>query len=257
MGWGPRLRIGNPVRTAGMSRMREAVCMTQRVVATLGTSPMFVREHTRYPVELAVRMRCSTWADYLELHTSNLSRGGLFVGANVTAPIGTEIGIELTLPNATVVKLRGEVVHVTEEAEGQPGGMGVMFFDVQDDAKRALDEALTLARGSALKPVPPPPPAKAKLPPPPPPKLPPPLPVAARPTAPPPLPPPEGAHQEPAAALRAGIDRRVEEACAHRDMGRLDEAIRSFEAVLTLDRKNDYAREELRKLRDLKAKRKR
>ena len=40
---------------------------------------MFVREHTRYAVELAIRMKCATWADYLELHTSNLSRGGLFV----------------------------------------------------------------------------------------------------------------------------------------------------------------------------------
>ncbi|MDB4968123.1 MAG: hypothetical protein JWN44_3812, partial [Myxococcales bacterium] len=63
--------------------------------------------------------------------------------------------------------------------------------------------------------------------------------------------------EEARAALRAGIDRRVEEGCAHRDMGRIDDAIRCFEAVLTLDRKNDFAKEELRKLRDLKAKRKR
>ncbi|MCA1664860.1 MAG: PilZ domain-containing protein, partial [Myxococcales bacterium] len=60
---------------------------------------MFVREHTRYPVELAVRMKCSSWADYLELHTSNLSRGGLFVPSRMTAPVGTELAIELTLPN--------------------------------------------------------------------------------------------------------------------------------------------------------------
>jgi hypothetical protein len=58
-------------------------------------------------------------------------------------------------------------------------------------------------------------------------------------------------------ALRAGIERRIEEACAHRDMGRVDDAIRAFEAVLTLDRKHEYARAELGKLRDLKAKRKR
>jgi hypothetical protein len=58
-------------------------------------------------------------------------------------------------------------------------------------------------------------------------------------------------------ALRAGIERRVGEASALRDTGRLDEAITAFEAVLQLDRKNDYARDELRKLRDLKAKRRR
>ena len=58
-------------------------------------------------------------------------------------------------------------------------------------------------------------------------------------------------------ALRAGIDRRIEEACAHRDMGRLDDAIRTFEHVLQLDRKHEFARAELVKLRDLKTKRKR
>jgi hypothetical protein len=40
-------------------------------------------------------------------------------------------------------------------------------------------------------------------------------------------------------------------------MDRLDEAIRGFEHVLSLDRKHDYARAELVRLRDLKAKRKR
>ncbi|HEX6837153.1 MAG TPA: hypothetical protein VF334_11305, partial [Polyangia bacterium] len=63
--------------------------------------------------------------------------------------------------------------------------------------------------------------------------------------------------EEARAALRAGIERRVEEACAQRDLGSLDEAIRGFESVLELDRKHDFARAELGKLRDLKAKRKR
>jgi hypothetical protein len=63
--------------------------------------------------------------------------------------------------------------------------------------------------------------------------------------------------EEARAALRAGIERRVEEACAHRDMDRLDDAIRIFEAVLALDRKHELARAELAKLRDLKTKRKR
>ena len=63
--------------------------------------------------------------------------------------------------------------------------------------------------------------------------------------------------EEARSALRAGIERRVEEACAHRDMDRLDDAIRGFEQVLLLDRKHEYARSELLRLRDLKAKRKR
>jgi uncharacterized protein (TIGR02266 family) len=350
---------------------------------------MFVREHTRYPVELAVRMKCSTWADYLELHTTNLSRGGLFVPSAMSAPIGTELAIELTLPNATLVKLRGEVVHVTEAEGDKPGGIGVMFFGVDGEATRALEEALRLARSNAPRPKGAPPPLPKVLPPPPIPIKPAPPaaapPAAAPPAAarlPPPLPPaptadgwdvpaaavPEArapkftdavehalldelarrlelpshdqlgvaadagdeqiadayrhlkeryapaifarygsstaavlksindaidaayaklqdptarralviaAHQprpnelspteleqkrrgeEARAALRAGIERRVEEACAHRDMSRVDDAIRTFEQVLNLDRKHEYARAELAKLRDVKAKRKR
>jgi uncharacterized protein (TIGR02266 family) len=322
---------------------------------------MFVREHTRYPVELAVRMKCSTWADYLELHTGNLSRGGLFVASAITAPVGTEIAIELTLPNGTVVKLRGEVVHVSAAAGAQVAGLGVMFAGLDDEAKRALDEALRTAKEAAAPPGP-----KAPSPPPPPKQAAPPSPKPAAPPLPsaPPearapkftdaveqalldelsrrfdLPPHEqlavtpeagddeiadawrrlkeryapaifarygastaavlksindaidaayrrlqdprerralliAAHQpkasdlspeeqeqkrrgeEARAALRAGIERRVEEACTHRDLGRVDEAIRSFEAVLALDRKHDYARAELAKLRDVKAKRRR
>jgi len=363
---------------------------------------MFVREHTRYPVELAVRMKCSTWADYLELHTSNLSRGGLFVPSRMTAPVGTELAIELTLPNGAVVELRGEVVHVSDGAGPQVAGLGVMFAPLDAETQRALDEALKLAKTSAGQPAPAtarthpaPPPAKAVAPPPkavappskpvaPPPKpvAPPPKPVAPPPkaVAPPPkavAPPPpkpvappspaarapkfadvveqalvdelarrvelrpheqlgvspdatdadieeaytrlkeryaptifarygastaavvkslndavDGAHkrlrdpserralliaahqpkattlspaeeqqkrrgEEARAALRAGIERRVEEACAHRDMDRLDDAIRGFESILELDRKHDFARAELARLRDVKAKRKR
>lgn len=320
---------------------------------------MFVREHTRYAVELAVRMKCATWADYLDLHTGNLSRGGLFVPSKVSAPVGTALVVELALPNGKVVTLHGEVAHVV----GTPGseGVGIMFASVDPEARRLLDEALAQAQAPRRKPPPPapaPPPKKAAAPPP------------ARPAAPtpPPAPPPDArapkfadaveqalldelarrmelrpheqlgvpleagdteiaeahgrlreryapgifarygaatatvvksindaidaAHEqlmdparrrglvvaarqpkpvqatpeleeqrrrgeEARAALRAGIERRVEEACAHRDLGRLDEAIRGFEHVLELDRKHEYARAELLTLRDLKAKRKR
>jgi hypothetical protein len=51
------------------------------------------------------------------------------------------------------------------------------------------------------------------------------------------------------ATLRGSIERRLEEACARRDQGQLDEAIRGFEAVIALDRKHDYAQKELQALR--------
>ena len=309
-------------------------------------------------------MKCATWADYLELHTGNLSRGGLFVPSQMTAPVGTEIAIELSLPNGSTVKLRGEVAHLSPAMGGQGAGIGVMFKALDGETTRALDAALAAAKANAAAPAP----VKRKPAPPPAPP-----PRATRPTMPPPrvaaptapaarapkfadaveqalvdelarridLPPHEqlgvapeasdaeiqeahgrlreryapgifanygastaqvvknlndminaaharlmnpaerralviAAHQpkpaaeltpseiaqkrkgeEARAALRAGIERRVEEACAHRDMDRLDDAIRGFEQVLLIDRKHEFARAELPRLRDLKAKRKR
>ena len=304
---------------------------------------MFVREHTRYAVELAVRMKCATWADYLDLHTGNLSRGGLFVPSKVSAPVGTALVVELALPNGKVVTLHGEVAHVV----GTPGseGMGIMFASVDAEARRLLDEALAQApRRKSPPPPPAPPPKKAPAPPPdarapkfadaveqalldelarrmelrPHEQLGVPLEaddaaiheahgrlreryapgifarygaatatvvkrindaidaahaqlmdparrralvVAAHQPRPaqatPELEEQRRRGEEARAALRAGIERRVEEACAQRDGGRLDEAIRGFEHVLELDRKHEYARAELATLRDLKAKRKR
>ena len=345
----------------------------------------FVREHTRYPVELAVRMRCASWSDYLELYSGNLSRGGLFVGSAVSAPIGTEVAVELALPDGRALKMRAEVVHVTgaDEARdlGRVAGMGVMFIDLEDETRQAIEAMVQVARAQGGKA--PPPPVAPKPPPSPVAPKPPPPPMATRP---PPIAQrqPPIAQQQPAIgqqaaaeavavaapgarapqfadvieqalldelarrmdlaphaqlglslaandadveeaytrlreryapaifarygestaavvraindaldgarrrlvdpsqrraliveahqpkanepnaveaeqkrrgeearqALRAGIERRVEEACAHRDLGRVDEAIRGFEAVLALDRKHDYARDELRKLRD-------
>jgi hypothetical protein len=49
--------------------------------------------------------------------------------------------------------------------------------------------------------------------------------------------------------LRGAIERRVNEALDHRAAGRTRDAIRVFESVLVLDRKNVIAREGLRELR--------
>lgn len=321
--------------------------MTQRPSSDLSTGstrsdeivPAFVREHTRYPIELAVRLRCDSWKDYLELCTSNLSRGGLFVASDVAAPMGSAVLLELSLPDGEVVALRAQVVHVVDEDGDGTGrrGMGVMFYELEETTRRAMETALQTARAQQPRPTaaPPPPPAEATR-----------APkfgdaieralteelarrqglaprdqlgvtanasdaeieeacrqlharyaphiftrygattralirainelidgarrqIADGDAAPvlvavPEAEPPTAAELEQRRrgdqalqSLRAGIERRVEEASAHRDMGRLDDAIRGFEAVLSLDRKHDYAREELRKLRELKAKKRR
>jgi uncharacterized protein (TIGR02266 family) len=379
----------------------------------------FVRETPRYAMELAVRVRCATWADYLELYTTNLSRGGVFVASQVSAPIGTEMLVQLSLPNGSTLELRAEVVHlstVEDTGAGRPPGMGLMFVDLDAETRQALEAMVTVARFTTRtsgEPAPaeaPPPASEPALVIDPAEAAPPeseeaaaleldpaesleaetlepdalelepsePSEPAARPTstvarpqqhapAAAPPPPPAGARQplfgnvveqslfnelarrlelkpheqlgveleatseqiaeahkklveryqpvifarygaatrevvrkineqidaachalrdekqrrtpgetaprpapaesspeeleqkargeEARRALKATIERRVEEACRHRDLGELDEAIRGFEAVLALDRKNDYARSELKLLRERRTQR--
>jgi uncharacterized protein (TIGR02266 family) len=298
--------------------------------------PAFIREHTRYPVELAVRLRCDSWKEYIELYTSNFSRGGLFVASERAAPMGSLVTLELSLPDGEVVALRAQVVHVVDGENGPRRGMGVMFHELGETTRRTLETALQTARAQQPKPAAPPPlPEEATR-----------APkfsdaieqalteelarrtglaprqqlgvlaaagdaevdeayrqlraryapniftrygaatraviksinelldgarrqIADGDVAPvlvvvPEKDPPTAAEleqrrrgDEARQSLRAGIERRLEEASSHRDMGRVDDAIRGFEALLSLDRKHDYAKEELRKLRELKAKKKR
>lgn len=146
----------------------------------------FVRENTRYPVELQVKVSCPNWDDYLDLYTTNLSRGGVFIASRMSAPMGTEIAVELVLPNGSTVKFRAEVMHLVDEKEStetnRPMGMGVRFIDLDEHTKKALEAMVTVARftvkkagGAPIKvrstppgqmPKPPPPPATpAELPP--------------------------------------------------------------------------------------------
>jgi uncharacterized protein (TIGR02266 family) len=115
----------------------------------------FVRENTRYPVELQVKVSCPSWDDYLDLYTTNLSRGGVFIASRMSAPMGTEITVELVLPNGSAVKFRAEVMHLVDEKEStetqRPMGMGVQFIDLDEDTRKALEAMVTVARFTVKK----------------------------------------------------------------------------------------------------------
>jgi uncharacterized protein (TIGR02266 family) len=106
----------------------------------------FLREDTRYPVELAVKVGCPSWADYLDLYATNLSRGGLFIASGMSAPVGTELTVELSLPNGETVALHAEVAHLVKDEDGREPGMGVTFVDLDDETRRALEAMVMVAR---------------------------------------------------------------------------------------------------------------
>jgi hypothetical protein len=91
----------------------------------------FVREHPRVPIELAVRLRVSTWGEYLDLYATNLSQGGLFVPGALSAPPGTAVQVEILLPDGGVCALTAEVAHT-----GDGTGLGLDLRGI-DGARRA------------------------------------------------------------------------------------------------------------------------
>jgi uncharacterized protein (TIGR02266 family) len=115
----------------------------------------FVRENTRYPVELQVKVSCPGWEDYLDLYTTNLSRGGLFIASAMSAPMGTEMTVELVLPNGNTIKFHAEVMHLVDEKEAtetnRPMGMGVQFLDLDAETRKALEAMVTVARFTVKK----------------------------------------------------------------------------------------------------------
>jgi uncharacterized protein (TIGR02266 family) len=98
------------------------------------------REHTRIEVQVEVSLESTTQL-YTGL-TGDLSEGGVFVPTWQEVPVGSEIDLELTLPNGTirtrsVVRWRREMSTLTPDV---PPGVGIGFLEMDDDARELLSE---------------------------------------------------------------------------------------------------------------------
>jgi hypothetical protein len=85
----------------------------------------------RYEVAWRARLRCREWHLAYRVVTANVSGGGAFLAAARCPPVGARVEVALELPDATVLTLTGECVHVrTPEqtrAQGRPPGFGLCF----------------------------------------------------------------------------------------------------------------------------------
>jgi type IV pilus assembly protein PilZ len=115
------------------------------------------RREQRAPIELRVEYkRLNTFFfDY----TKNISKGGTFIKTAKPLDIGTEFVFVLSLPtNETQLKLRGQVIWVTTEAQAQVSldperrtpGMGIRFLFVDDSERDALDDIVEKLMAEAL-----------------------------------------------------------------------------------------------------------
>jgi len=112
------------------------------------------RASVRVPTRLQV-----TFRDVGELRKSlltNLSRGGLFVATDRPAEIGTRLELRIHVENPDrLIVVPAEVVsqNVGPGFSSDHHGMGLRFLEMEDDAKRLVDELYERALEKAARDV--------------------------------------------------------------------------------------------------------
>lgn len=66
---------------------------------------------------LSIKLRCASWQQLATIYKRDLSHGTMFLRAATPPPIGTVVGIDLTLPSATVIET-GRAASVTIRPSG-------------------------------------------------------------------------------------------------------------------------------------------
>ncbi len=109
----------------------------------------------RLPVRIPVTH--STIDVFLDSEIMNLSTGGVFLKADITLPLGSEVDYQFTLPGSDkVVEAVGTVIWARKAGHTHgapfpehPPGMGVQFKEINvEDLETLLDEIERLLRVS-------------------------------------------------------------------------------------------------------------
>src|SRR5581483_5903340 len=98
------------------------------------------RDEGRYACQVAVRVNCASWQNYLDLYATNISNSGLFITTDVKAKVGSEVTVELVLPNGVPLQLTAKVMH------HKAAGMGLMFLPSDDKTRAALESMVSVAK---------------------------------------------------------------------------------------------------------------
>jgi uncharacterized protein (TIGR02266 family) len=101
-------------------------------------------------VSLNVRYKSATVDEFIDNHSHDVSKGGLFIKTTSPFPPGTLLKFEIRIAgDKAVIAGVGRVVWKRESAQAgpeQPAGMGVKFIKI-DDSSRAVIDKLIESRG--------------------------------------------------------------------------------------------------------------
>jgi uncharacterized protein (TIGR02266 family) len=102
---------------------------------------------------VTVRYKSATLDEFIEHHSHDVSRGGMFIKTVSPFPAGTLLKIEVRIAgDQRVMQGVGRVVWKRESGEasdGAPAGMGVKFIKI-DDASRGVIDQLVAKSGGAV-----------------------------------------------------------------------------------------------------------
>ncbi len=76
-----------------------------------------------------------------ELHSSNLSEGGVYIKTKEPFPVGAEVEIRLLLETVGDILMKGVVVHIQrplDETPEHPSGIGIAFKEIKNGPQWAL-----------------------------------------------------------------------------------------------------------------------
>lgn len=101
---------------------------------------------------MTVRYRSATLGEFIEHHSYDVSRGGMFIKTSSPFPSGTLLKFEVRIAEEQrVLQGVGRVVWKREAdgaTEDEPAGMGIKFIKI-DDASREVIERLVETRGDS------------------------------------------------------------------------------------------------------------
>ena len=110
------------------------------------------RKEPRVPFRSKVKVRCDNWDRVVSLYTQNISRGGMFLKTENPPVVGTELTIQLVLPDGRTLDLPATVAHVVSperaKMDKRTPGMGIFFQPLTAEQKEIVEQILLDARGS-------------------------------------------------------------------------------------------------------------
>jgi uncharacterized protein (TIGR02266 family) len=113
-------------------------------------------EHTRKDprakvLSMTVRYKSATLDEFIEHHSHDVSRGGMYIKTPQPFPPGTLLKFEVKIAaDQKVIQGVGRVVWRRESDEAtleHPAGMGVKFIKLDDESKNIIDQLVTARTG--------------------------------------------------------------------------------------------------------------